>query len=723
MDTRLEFYEHSFRENLKNPSQFWSVLSEFCGANKIPLQAVEEHDGHTIFEAVAKSRRLQSQSTDRFCQLLHDSGHLLLAKVFSIDPDKVCVGGENWEKILYDWWDDFTEILQFQQLAKVMVHEEVLQNNDVNWIVRNLDDSSDRIGMALCIYAERAPDLDSLQRTLYHIGITTPEVMELARACLPVDPDEYEWILCHRDLFIMSLPDLDPIVEYFSKERILTEKDVSRFDRMSGKLARTKYVINTLQRKTMPTMNGLISVLNNSGYTNLADIFRFQPPHINIQWDVFRLLQQNWSRIVNTVRYEDIMGYLGSAGFLPHRLHLRIRHLGSEAEKMRQILKFAVGSEYFYDAVFHAIGLQPKYEEIFDDSVQMNEEVLRSILETQDFIAQNLLNVEMVVPEMINLGLLIPSDYEFIKRMPTSVQRNMAICNTLKKKSMNAVRKFAQVLWKTQNRDCAEIISIDFLNFHLALDEWSRLKSNWGSITRHVRWDDIRQTALEMELVSAAEVEWIEKSFKNRSRMRKFLRILPRKVDGYRILLVAISLRDSYLPLLLQCQPMDYWQLRSLQDSMEFLIDNTKDLQSLVNVLRVDNVITETEYQLLMCYDKPIQELYMLLVGKDNDVIERLVCALQVTGNFDAAAVLSVDLSSIRMSSAEWQDYQRMWLDFMDELNYLYIRQHLLSSKLINDFEDEKIKNEPDNVCQMRMLLRILPYRFGSLSTLVQLML
>ena len=101
----------------------------------------------------------------------------------------------------------------------------------------------------------------------------------------------------------------------------------------------------------------------------------------------------------------------------------------------------------------------------------------------------------------------------------------------------------------------------------------------------------------------------------------------------------------------------------------------------------------------------------MLLVGKNNDVVDRLVVALEKSGHYNAAAVMSIDLSSIKMSTSEWLDYQRMWLDFIDELAYMSIREILLSLRLINEFEDDKIRNQPDNTCQMRMLLQILPYR------------
>ena len=154
------------------------------------------------------------------------------------------------------------------------------------------------------------------------------------------------------------------------------------------------------------------------------------------------------------------------------------------------------------------------------------------------------------------------------------------MCNVLKKKSMSAIRKFVDVLWRTRNRDCSEMVAIDFQNFHLGLEEWNKLKSNWRYIIHSVKWNTIWPTLLGLEILSQAEKDWVEKSDKNRSRMRKLLRILPSKyvpnfkffplvlkakaltltfkasvsfrAKGYSSLLMAMSQYDEYVPLLIQ---------------------------------------------------------------------------------------------------------------------------------------------------------------------------
>ena len=47
---------------------------------------------------------------------------------------------------------------------------------------------------------------------------------------------------------------------------------------------------------------------------------------------------------------------------------------------------------------------------------------------------------------------------------------------------------------------------------------------------------------------------------------------------------------------------MDYWQLKSFQDNMEFLMDNTTDLHSLLGALKADGVITAAECELLVSH-------------------------------------------------------------------------------------------------------------------------
>ena len=113
-------------------------------------------------------------------------------------------------------------------------------------------------------------------------------------------------------------------------------------ERMTSQTMRAKYLINTLQRKSVPIIESLIDVLAVTGFTDMTIILKFQPSQIDIPWNAFQLLQQNWLEIVNSVRYEDVMGYLVSRDFLPYKLHLKIKNLADNADKMRQILRLAV---------------------------------------------------------------------------------------------------------------------------------------------------------------------------------------------------------------------------------------------------------------------------------------------------------------------------------------------------------------------------------------------
>ena len=106
---------------------------------------------------------------------------------------------------------------------------------------------------------------------------------------------------------------------------------------------RAKYIISTLHRKSVPIMDSLIEALILSGYTDMAIILKFQPSQIDIPWNAFQLLQQNWLEIISTVQYEDVMGYLLSRDFLSYKLHLRIKNLANNVDKMREILRLAVG--------------------------------------------------------------------------------------------------------------------------------------------------------------------------------------------------------------------------------------------------------------------------------------------------------------------------------------------------------------------------------------------
>ena len=111
---------------------------------------------------------------------------------------------------------------------------------------------------------------------------------------------------------------------------------------MTSQTTRAKYLINTLQRKSVPIIESLIDVLAVTGFTDMTIILKFQPSQIDIPWNAFQLLQQNWLEIVNSVRYEDVMGYLVSRDFLPYKLHLKIKNLANNADKIRQILRLAV---------------------------------------------------------------------------------------------------------------------------------------------------------------------------------------------------------------------------------------------------------------------------------------------------------------------------------------------------------------------------------------------
>ena len=61
-----------------------------------------------------------------------------------------------------------------------------------------------------------------------------------------------------------------------------------------------------------------------------------------------------------------------------------------------------------------------------------------------------------------------------------------------------------------------------------------------------------------------------------------------------------MSQYDEYYALLLKCQPMDLWQLKRLQDNIEFLTENTKNLMTILQELLYRKIITQNEAQLIV---------------------------------------------------------------------------------------------------------------------------
>ena len=122
---------------------------------KLEVAIPEQCEAEALFAILSENVILRNLNVDFFCRLLHDSGNLLLAKVISIDPDLVTVGSINWEKIIYDWWQDFGGQLDFELLVKIMMHEKILKHSEAEWIARNLQTNDGRVGMAICLYAEK----------------------------------------------------------------------------------------------------------------------------------------------------------------------------------------------------------------------------------------------------------------------------------------------------------------------------------------------------------------------------------------------------------------------------------------------------------------------------------------------------------------------------------------------------------------------------------------
>ncbi|CAG7717980.1 unnamed protein product [Allacma fusca] len=732
MEHRFSFYADFFLEKLKNPSLFWLEITALW-QQKFPNKESEQLIKYLVLnpenkvelvQMLVELKILKVMPITEFLTVLGQTGNELLAEIMSLDPDDPGrLGSISWEKIIYDLWEDLTGAVACEELSEVFTQGQVISKSEVKNISRTVGTNEQRMAKLMILLAQRTSTLEVLQKALYFLGTTSPQCVQVANKCTPCCSEQFDWIQHHRDVFIVRVRNIKEIARILHEKSILNSTDLERLEKLSSPQTKSKFVINTVQRRSGPGMQGLINACSQTDNDDLAIMMSLRPTDIRISWDALQLLQFGWKKIVENVNYELIMGYLISRNYLPYKDHMKLLSKSNE-DKIREILKLAVGWEDFYEAFFHVLSLQRRYKDIFKMCYPMDFEEQKILLEVQDFLAMHMENISSVCERLADFEILTPSDVEYVAKMQTPLKKKMAIINILKNKGNGTVRRFLDVLWATYNRDCAEILAVNFRNFNMNLEEWMKLKSNWITIVSCIQWELVSPTLLNTGILDKREMQWIDKSAKNRQKIRKLLRLLPSKERGYRILLLALSQYDEFHTLLLSCQPMDAQLARRIQENEEFLMENTnrENFPELLDQLRQRNVLNELEVELIILYEDPIFELYNLLRGKTNDVIEDLIKSLQMTGNFDAAAILNVDLSTIKMTDTEWQDYQRMWLDSIESIKYLDNRKFFVSTGLISRIEDEYICTEPDNERQMRLLLQVLPYRQDALQGLVQIM-